>query len=332
MIVVVAVLNFSFVKIPKREAQKPSLLCVDYLGCLTLSAFLVLLLLGLNAGGNIVAWRSPLVYLSLPLSVVILVVFIFVEKRIAGEPILPLHLFRNRTVIAVSLTYSFDYLSAFGIFFYIPVYLQLVGNSTVAVGERFILHSLGTASAGVGAGLIMKSKGTYYWLSVIVHLFSMIGCGLLTRLNLSTPGWYSFVILLIIGLGFGGMLVINLTALTSSVTREEQALGISVSFVFRAVGSTLGVTLTSAVFQNILRQALENRLGNLEDSVQIIALLRSNFSEISKVEPHIRPHVVESYMTALTAVFWLTFGMSILAAASGLFIKEHKLHTNLART
>ncbi|PVH75113.1 putative MFS multidrug transporter [Cadophora sp. DSE1049] len=327
-----AVLNFSFVRIPKRESQKPSLLRVDYLGCFTLASFLVLLLLGLNAGGNIVAWRSPLVYITLPLSTVVLGLFIIVEQRIANEPILPLHLFRNQTVIAVSLTYFLDYVSGYGILFYIPVYLQLVGNSSVAVGERFILHSLGTASAGVGAGLIMKARGKYYWLSITVHLFSMTGYGLLTRLEPSTPSYYSFVVMLIIGFGFGGMLVINLTALTSSVKREEQALGISVSFVFRAVGSTLGVTLASAVFQNVLRQTLETRLGDREDSRRIIALLRSSFAEISKVEPQIRTKVVDSYMTALSAVFWLSFGMSVLAAVSGLFIKEHKLHATLNRS
>lgn len=64
----------------------------------------------------------------------------------------------------------------------------------------------------------------------------------------------------------------------------------------------------------------------------MISLIRGNFDEIKHVDPAIRQDVCESYMKALTAVFATMFGLSTLAAISSVFMRENKLHTNLART
>ena len=126
--------------------------------------------------------------------------------------------------------------------------------------------------------------------------------------------------------------MINITAVICSVPREEQALATSVSFVFRAAGSTLGVTMASAVFQNVLRSVLWRRIGHLRDAAILISTIRGNFDEIKNVDPLIKQDICETYMTALTAVFAMLFGLSTLAAVSSVFMREHKLHTNIARS
>jgi MFS family permease len=320
------------VKVPTRQVDRSNIRRVDYLGIITLLAALVLFLLGLNAGGNLVPWKSTLVLTSLALSAGFLGLFVCNEKYFALEPIIPLHLIRNRTVLAAALTYCFDHMSAFGVFFYIPLYIQLLGHTTTQAGLRFLPNSAGTAAAALAAGIIMRSTGAYYRLSIVIHVFTVLGCGLLIRLSLTTPNWYPFVILAITGVGFGGMLVINLTAIISSVPREEQALATSASFVFRSAGSTLGVTFASVVFQNVLKQQLWNRLGGLPNAASIVAGIRGSFQDLSKADPSIKQDVMNSYMAALIAVFGATFGMSCLAAIAGLFMKENKLHTTMSRT
>lgn len=49
------------VKVPIKETSTDKIKRVDFLGALALVATLVLLLLGLNSGGNIVPWNHPLV-------------------------------------------------------------------------------------------------------------------------------------------------------------------------------------------------------------------------------------------------------------------------------
>lgn len=333
IIVAGTILVFFVVKIPKKQVVDiKNLQRVDYVGCFTLVTALVLFLLGLNAGGNLVPWVSPLVLTTLQLSAVFLLLFLYVEGKVAVDPIIPLHLLRNRTILAASLTYCFDHMVAFGILYYIPVYLQVLGHNTVQAGLRFLPNSAGQATAALIVGFIMRATGVYYRLNILIHIFTLLGSGLLIHLSLATADWYAYFALTIAGLGFGGMLVINLTAVISSVPREEHSLATSVSFVFRSTGSTLGVTLASAIFQNVLRKCLWNRLGHLQNAVVIIASVRSNFDEIKNVDTAIKEDVLLSYMAALMVVFATMFGIAVLAAASSLFMKEHQLHTNLARS
>ena len=64
-IAVSAVIIFFTVNIPIRETDKSKVKRIDFAGSASLVATLVLLLLGLNSGGNIVPWGHPLVYVSL---------------------------------------------------------------------------------------------------------------------------------------------------------------------------------------------------------------------------------------------------------------------------
>jgi MFS family permease len=332
LIFVGTVLVFLVVKVPTKQVPKSNIRRVDYLGCFTLITALVLFLLGLNSGGNLVPWNHPLVLTSLPLSLVFLVLFLYIEKHFATEPIIPLHLVRNRTVLSASLTYSFDHMSAFGVLFYIPLYIQLLGSDSTQAGLRLLPNSAGQAVGALGASIIMRATGLYFNLNIIAHILTVTGSGLLLVLSLTTPSWCPFIILAITGTGFGAMLVINLTAVISSVSREEQALATSASFVFRSVGSTLGVTLSSVVFQNALKSALWKRLYNIHNAEAIITGIRGNFQELKHVDFSIRTQVRDSYMVALKGVFGTTFGMSVLAALASFFMRENKLHSNLSRS
>lgn len=326
------VLVYLVVKVPTKQVEKSNYRRVDYLGCVTLVTALVLFLVGLNAGGNSFPWNSSLVLCTSPISVVFFGMFICVEKYLAFEPILPLYLVQNRTVLAASLTYSFDHMSAFGVMYYIPVYIQVLGYSSAQAGLRLLPNSAGQGLGALATGIIIRKTGQYYRLNIISHIFTVLGSGLLIRLALQTQAYYPFLILGFIGLGFGAMLVINLTAVISSVDREDSVLATSVSFVFRSVGSTLGVTLTSAVFQNVLKQALWKRLGDLPNATSIIGGIRGNFEELGSIDITRKQDVLDSYIVALVWVFGTTFGMSVLAALASLFMRENKLHTTIART
>lgn len=104
---------FFTVKIPVKETSTSRLKRVDFLGSITLVTTLVLLLLGLNSGGNIVPWNSPLIYASMILAGIALCVFILVEEKVASEPVIPVRLLLERTVAAGCLTNWFATMAFF---------------------------------------------------------------------------------------------------------------------------------------------------------------------------------------------------------------------------
>ena len=330
-LIVGGVMVFFIVKVPIRKTEKSALKRVDYLGSLTLTCALVLFLLGLNTGGNVLPWTHPLVLTALPISLGFLLIFIYIEERWALEPIIPIRLLLNRTVTSACLSYWFVYMAYFGLTYYMPVYLQLLGKSPTQAGLRFIPFSAGAGIGAFAAGLIMKATGNYYYLDKCAHALLVLSTALTTTMTAQTPSVYPFVYLALFGLGLGGILVTALIALVSAVEQEHQAVATSAGFTFRSTGSVIGLTVASSAFQNLLRVKLHESIGSMTDAEGLIDSIRENFDEIARLPLELRGSVRRDYMEAVQGVFAVVCGFTVLAAVSSLFMKQHKLHANLER-
>ncbi|KAL8686189.1 MAG: hypothetical protein Q9224_005525 [Gallowayella concinna] len=331
--VISGILVFFTVHVPVKHSHQSAWKRIDFLGALTLTIFLILLLLGINSGGNIVAWIHPLVLVSLALSVAFLVAFIYIEAKHAAEPIIPVRLLLDRTVLSACLTNWFTTMSQYCILFYGPVYFQVKGLSTTAAGARLIPSSLGIALGSVASGLIMRSNGRYYYLSICAQIIFLISLAMFATFNLETPSWEPFIAFLLSGIGFGSMLTVTLLALIAAVSHADQAVITSASYAFRSTGSTLGITIASAVFQNILNLKLLSRFSDLpgSDEYEYVGKLRDSLDEIGKLPPGLKERAMGCYMDALKGVFVTTLGIGVLGAVVSLAMREHKLHSNLAR-
>ncbi|KAI4097844.1 MAG: hypothetical protein LQ344_000116 [Seirophora lacunosa] len=329
--IVSGLLVFFTLKIPVRESDQSLWKRIDFLGAFTLVTTLVLLLLGINSGGNTVPWTHPLVLVSLPLSAVSLLVFIYIEAYYAAEPVIPVRLLLDRTVLSTCLTNWFSSMCQFAIYFYGPIYFQVKGLSTTAAGARLIPSSVGLGVGSVGSGLIMRSTGRYYILSVCSQVIILGALAIFATFNLDTPSWESFLAFFLIGIGYAMMLTITLLALIAAVSHAHQAVITSASYAFRSTGSAIGVTVASAVFQNILGSRLQSRFGHLPHSHELIARLRDSLDEIARLPPGLKAQAMHVYLGALRGVFLTTLGIGFLGAAVSLAMREHTLHKNLAR-
>lgn len=332
-IIVAGIMASIFVDIPIKETDKSRIKRVDFLGAFFLSASLILLLLGLNSGGNIVPWNHPLIYVSLPLSAVSLLLFIYIEDRVASEPVIPVRLLLHRTVAAGCLTNWFITMAVFGMFYYVPIYFQTVkGYSATAAGVRIIPTSVGASIGSLSAGTFMRMTGHYWWLNVLMETFMVISVVLIaTTFNETLAVWPPFIYLLLNGIAYGGMLTITLLALLSAVSHEHQAVITSASYAFRSTGSTIGITLASAVFQNILKQGLWDRFGDFPHAGEIIGKIRDDIGDISHLPPDWVDGVRGTYVEALRGVWILLVGLAVTGAVVSLGMRQHVLHAKLDR-
>ncbi|KAA8644519.1 uncharacterized protein ATNIH1004_008723 [Aspergillus tanneri] len=319
------------VKVPVKETVKGRLNRVDFLGAVTLVITLVLLLLGLNTGGNQVPWTHPLILTTLPLSAVFLGIFIYVEANLAAEPVIPVRLLLNRTVSSACLTNWFSTMAVFGLLFYLPIFFQAQGLSATAAGVRLIPQAIGTSLGSLGSGLMMRATGRYRAMNYVSVALLITSGVLICTLNLTTPALLPFAYFFILGVAYGSMLTITLVALISAVDHEYHAVITSASYAFRSTGSTIGITIASAVFQNLLKSGLWSRFGNRDDAKKLIGRIRDSLDEIWKLPADWRPGVLDAYMDSLRATFLTLLGLSTLGALVSLGMREHKLHSNLAR-
>lgn len=322
---------FFTVKIPVKHSSKSALKRIDFLGAAALITTLVLLLVGLNSGGNVVPWNHPLIYTTLPVSFISLLLFIFIENNYASEPVIPVKLLLDRTVLAACLTNWFLTMCVYALLFYGPIYFQVKGLSPTQAGARLIPQSIGTAIGSVSSGLIMRWTGKYYILNICIQILFTTAYALISSFTLTTPTWEPELAFFLSGLGFSGMLTTTLLALISAVDHKEQAVITSASYAFRSTGSAIGITIASAVFQNILKLRLWAELGDREGAADVIGRLRDSLDEIKTLPVEWRGEVRGVYMEALRGVFLTTLGIAVVGGLVSLAMREHVLHKTLER-
>ena len=332
-IVLAGILAWFLIKIPVNDKIKPALSRVDFLGAILIVVSLVLLLLGLNMGGNQLPWSNPLIITSLVLAAVSFVAFLYVEDQVAQEPIIPVRLVgRTRTVLAACFTCWFGTMSSFLFLYYVPLYLQVRGLSSTQAGVRVISYAAGASIGSLGIGLIMRATGKYRLLNIVTMAVFILGPALMSTYQLDSPDWTTFVYLAPAGLGYGGMLTITLVAMISAVNREHHAVVTAASYAFRSTGSIIGITIASTIFQNVLTHRLRDEYGDMPDSEHIIGKIKDSLGGIKHLPKGWEEKVVlRFFMDAFHSAFAAGLGLAVLAAVSSLLMREHTLHHNLSR-
>jgi MFS family permease len=325
-----AVLVHILVKVPPKVSNKSLVSRIDWTGSFLTVSCLVTLLLGLNAGGNLVPWTHPSIVASLLLSLVLLVAFVWWESR-AEQPIIPVRLLLDRTVFTACITNLVAAMNIITATFYVPLYLQVLGHTPTQAGLRLLASPLGVSFSSIGAGIVMKRTGKYVGLGIASQVIMLLGVVALNLLDEKSPSWLPFVSMILQGAGYGAMLTITLLALIAAVDHSHQAVITAASYLFRSVGTTIGMTISSAVYQNILKARLWERFGHLPGAAEEILRIRNDLGELRRLPKGWHDGVILSFMEAFNGVWWTSLGLAVVGLISISLMKQHKLHSTLAR-
>ncbi|KAF4624518.1 hypothetical protein G7Y89_g13651 [Cudoniella acicularis] len=299
---------------------------IDFTGAFLLVATLVAFLLALTTGD----WTSPLVLIALPLSFVLALAFIYFE-RFHAEPIIPVTLLLNRTILAACLTNWFATMARFGVIFYLPLYFLVQGYSVTATGLRLVPESVAIGITGFGVGLIIRQTGRYYLLNAAVSAIFLLSLAMTATLSAFTPSWLPFISMFLLGVGYCGQLTTTLLAALAAIDHHHHAVITSASYAFRSTGSTIGIAVANTALQTRLTTELNRRLGGREGAEEVIRRVRSSVDAIKDLPEEWRNEVVAAYMASLQVVFVVLLGLGVLATICSLLVKEHKLYKTIDR-
>ncbi|KAJ4144705.1 hypothetical protein LMH87_003578 [Akanthomyces muscarius] len=318
------------VKVPPKQSDKSYLARVDYPGAFFTCSFLVLLLLGLNTGGTLVPWSHPLPLTTLPLSVVCFVGFIWWESK-ATQPIIPVRLFRNRTILSNCFGSLFISMVLLIATYYAPLYLQVRGDSAAAAGVKLLWLPLGGSIGSLATGYAMAWTGKYVRLGIFGSLILIAGTILFALQSEVTSSYLTCVALVLVG---GGFSVVSTTVAVASIAaadHSQQAVITSAIFLARSVGAMLGITSVSAAYQNILKSRLLDRFGDEQEALEEIGRILDSLEEINHLPEGWKDGVMVSFMEAFDAVWYTTIGAAVLALACICLVQQHELHSRLDR-
>jgi MFS family permease len=320
--------------LPKRENQahwKKNLRRIDFLGAIVLIAAVLALLLALDRGSN-VSWKAPITLVSLGLSVPLFIAFIFVEMKVAAEPFAPGHIIFNRAIIAAYLCNFFAMAGWLAAVFYIPLYWQVAKHITATgAGVRMIPSVLLGVSGSLFAGFYMKITGKFYWLTIISYTGLTIG---MIVIFLCSGVVVSSTVGMILGMcmngfGNGNGITTTLIGIIANASHEDQAIATACSYLFRSLGSVLGVSLSATVANNALRNNLASEIPKLGlpegEALEIAEKVRQSLAYLRDLEPSVRAVVEDCYARSTSAAFALQIALVAGAAISAWFIREKSL-------
>src|SRR5688572_25845194 len=220
---------------------------IDYLGAAVFAAALVPLLIGLT-NKQFGEWTDPQVGGLIAVGLLLSAVFVWVESQ-AAEPILPLELFRNRTVTGSIIATFLITFGFFGAIIFIPRWFQFVlGSSATESGYQMLPLMVGVIGSSIGSGLIVARTGRYKWMTVGAVATSVIGLFLLTGIRADTPVTLVWLWMFIAGLGIGPSFAIFTTVVQSAVAPRMLGAATSSLTFFRQVGGSVGLAIAGTIF------------------------------------------------------------------------------------
>jgi EmrB/QacA subfamily drug resistance transporter len=305
--------------LPNTVAKaKPAL---DYLGFAVLAAAISCLVLFTTWGGAQYAWGSPVIIALIVATVVLVAVFILVERR-AQEPVIPPLLFRNRTFDVASGVSFIIGVGLFGTIIYLPLYLQLVSGASATNSGLLILPLMaGLLVASTISGQIISRTGRYKVFPVAGTAIATVGMFLLSTMSATTPRIQASAYMVVLGGGLG--LVMQVMVLVTQNSVERSVLGVATATVsfFRSVGGSVGVAVFGALFTSGLARNLAGSLP-ADVAARLAGAGGGSIQTVATLPAAQQLAYRSAFADALTTVFAYAVPVMVVAFALTWLLKE----------
>lgn len=148
-------------KRPPLETLRTAVKSLDLPGFMLICPAVIMLLLGLQFGGNQYAWNSSVVIGLIIGSMATLAVFLFWEHRQGDDAMVPFAMVRHRVIWSAAMTMFFGLSSILIGDFYVAIYFQAIRNdSPLMSGVHMLPVTLGLVVFTVLSGTMSKSTAT----------------------------------------------------------------------------------------------------------------------------------------------------------------------------
>ncbi|MFE3829943.1 MFS transporter [Streptomyces sp. NPDC059092] len=308
----------------KREVK------VDWGGAFFISAAVSLLLLWVTFAGDKYDWISWQTYAMVGGSVVLGALFVLIESKVK-EPIIPLRLFRNRTITLASLASLFVGVAMFAGTIFFSQYFQLArGKSPTMSGVMTIPMIAGLFLSSTISGQVITKTGRWKIWLVSGGALTTAGLALLGTIRYDTPYWHVAVYMAVMGLGVGMMMQNLVLATQNQVAPQDLGSASSTVTFFRSLGGAVGVSVLGAVLGNRITHYVKEGLADLGPQGAALGHAGTGgggIPDLAALPAPLRPVIEAAYGHGVANVFLYAAPAALVAFILTLFIKEVALKT-----
>lgn len=297
---------------------------IDYAGATLISVGIALLLLWITFAGHSFDWASWQTAAMVGGSVVLLALAVWVESR-ATEPILPLHLFRNRTLVLSVIGSVAVGIAMFGTSVFISQYMQLArGKTPTESGLLTIPMILGVMVSSTVVGRIISSTGRYKRFMVAGAILLTTGLALMGTIHYDTSFVLVAIYMVVLGSGVG-MLMQNLVlAVQNTLDVSEIGSGTASVAFFRTLGGAVGVSALGAVLTNRVSDLLVKGLAAIGIDPSALGGTggTSRLPDLATLPAPVRTVVEQAFGDAVADLFLLAAPIALVSLVTVLLMKE----------
>ncbi len=321
LVVLQKTLNLPLVK---REVK------VDWAGAFFVTAAVSLLLVWVTFADDKYDWMSWQTGVMVGGALVLTLIFLLVESK-ASEPIIPLRLFRNRTITLASLASLFVGIAMFAGTVYFSQYFQLARDKSPTMSGVMTIPMIGGLFiSSTVSGIVITRTGRWKAWLLTGGVLLTAGIGLLSTIRYDTPYWHVGVFMALMGLGVG-MMMQNLVLCTQNqVAPSDLGAASSVVTFFRSLGGAVGVSVLGSVMSSRISHYAADTIGTLSPQEQAAAAKASGSGTIPDMDllpPGIRTWLESAYGHGIADIFLYVAPIALLGFLVTVFIKEVPLRT-----
>jgi predicted MFS family arabinose efflux permease len=194
-----------------------------------------------------IGWGSAEVILSFVGSALLLVAFVVTESR-SRSPLVPLGIFRRRTLTGANVIGFLLGVAVFGMFFLLSLYMQeVLGFSAIKTGVGYLALALTVVVASGAAQALVTRAGVKPVLAAGMILLAA-GQGYFTQIS-PTGSYFSdlFPGFILVGIGLGFCFVPVSIAALAGATSREAGLQSGLINTMQQIGGAVGLAILTTV-------------------------------------------------------------------------------------
>jgi EmrB/QacA subfamily drug resistance transporter len=301
--------------VPGRKPQ------IDYAGALLLATGLTALLIAVTRVGQGISWHAPSTLSLVGVAVAILGACLW-HERTAREPILPLTLFRIKTVTLCSAIVFIAFFQLIPLVALMPLRLEmLAGVSAGAVGLRLVPLTLGIPIGAYMAGTLMSWTGRYKPWQLIGATLVPAAIFALAAAGSHDLMWIA-VCMAVIGFSIGMQLPTALVAAQNAIPVENLGVGTASIAFFRSLGGAVGVACLSAILLALLRDHVSTLVVALPGGETLRELI---VRTLTTADAATRGQLLEAAEDAFRKVLYISASISMISVALAAMMPEQPL-------
>ncbi|MEU6662676.1 MDR family MFS transporter [Streptomyces sp. NPDC046821] len=303
--------------LPKKRSQGK----IDYLGTALLTVGITSIVLVTTWGGSQYAWGSAVIMELIGIGVAALVGFVFVQTK-AAEPIMPLHIFRSRNFTVMSLIGFITGFVMFGAVLFLPLYQQSVqGADATNSGLLLLPMLLSMMVVSLIAGRVTTSTGKYKVFPLVGSVLMIAGLFLLAQMDTETTRLTSGLYMAVLGAGMGCLMQITMLVAQNSVELKDMGVASSSTTLFRTLGSSFGVAIMGALFNNRVQDVMAERAGAMGSALTGKSA-QLDAKSLAKLPAAARDAYQHAVSAGTHSAFLLGAAVAVAALVVAFFVKE----------